>query len=253
MPPGPKLIAGDLNGPLEAFPTLMTMLREEGWTDVGADQAKCGGNPCQPTCHTNASSSETRIDYILANELLSPAITACTADRLADYPTHRPIGIQIRTEQLQNTVNENVKPTDFTELFEGKVKEEWEAEEEELKNNEQDEEAAEDNDSRRKQKSANENRIRKRLLKQLHEEMDRQLEKREHRLRWAAHNKNTTSQWDLIAAAFEEANIVFHDLKKGRGGKSQGAVQGPVQKQNQGCTGGPGTRGEGGQWQSRLV
>ena len=45
MPPGPTLIAGDFNGPLEAFPTIMSMFKEEGWMDVGANSEKCGATP----------------------------------------------------------------------------------------------------------------------------------------------------------------------------------------------------------------
>ena len=54
LPPGPKLICGDLNGCLEAFPTVLEMIAEEGWADIGNDASKCGGKPGQPTCHANA-------------------------------------------------------------------------------------------------------------------------------------------------------------------------------------------------------
>ena len=101
----------------------MSMIKEEGWMDVGTNSEKCGGHPNQPTCQVNASSRETRIDYVIANDRLSLAITTCKVDRLADYPTHKPIGIEIQTEKLQSTTNENVKPTDFAELFEEKVRE----------------------------------------------------------------------------------------------------------------------------------
>ena len=43
QPNGPKFIVGDLNGPVEAFPTLMAMMAEEGWSDIGADPMKCEG------------------------------------------------------------------------------------------------------------------------------------------------------------------------------------------------------------------
>ena len=37
LPPGPKMICGDFNGCLEAFPTIIDMIKEEGWTDIGND------------------------------------------------------------------------------------------------------------------------------------------------------------------------------------------------------------------------
>ena len=53
MDPGPKLIAADLNGPTDAFPTINAMIKEQGWTDIGMDNTKCDGEPGQPTCQTN--------------------------------------------------------------------------------------------------------------------------------------------------------------------------------------------------------
>ena len=44
LEPGPKLIAADLNGPTDAFPTLTGMLEDQGWHDVGMAGDKCGGN-----------------------------------------------------------------------------------------------------------------------------------------------------------------------------------------------------------------
>ena len=80
MDQGPKIIAGDLNGPIEAFPSLQAMLRDQGWFDVGAADDKCGGTPRQPTCHTNEGARETRISYLIANAFLMPAIERCGVD-----------------------------------------------------------------------------------------------------------------------------------------------------------------------------
>ena len=43
MEPGPKLIAADLNGSTNAFPTLESMLAEQEWLDVGMAEDKCEG------------------------------------------------------------------------------------------------------------------------------------------------------------------------------------------------------------------
>ena len=45
MPKDPKMICGDLNGNLEAFPSVIELIKEEGWTDIGNGEALCGGRP----------------------------------------------------------------------------------------------------------------------------------------------------------------------------------------------------------------
>ena len=52
--------------------------------------------------------------------------------------------------------------------------------------------------------------------------MDQQIMKRKHRIAVARQDNDTTMMWDLIAAAVEQANILFHklqgkDAKKMRG------------------------------------
>ena len=48
LEPGPKLIAADLNGSTDAFPTLLGMLKDQGWHDVGMAGDKCGANLAKP-------------------------------------------------------------------------------------------------------------------------------------------------------------------------------------------------------------
>ena len=55
LPDGPKVIAGDLNGRVDAFGTLQNLLQSnEGWTDVGMDERICKGITGHCTCHANA-------------------------------------------------------------------------------------------------------------------------------------------------------------------------------------------------------
>ena len=68
MDPGPKLIMGDFNGTLDAFPTATALIEEHEWTDIGNDYALCQGKPGRFTCHANDGVKESRIDYILAND-----------------------------------------------------------------------------------------------------------------------------------------------------------------------------------------
>ena len=88
---------GDLNGNLDAFPTAMALIKEHGWTDIGNDESKCHGKPGRATCKTHKDANESRIDFILANSKMTPAITSCYVDDNSDYPTHRPLIIEILT------------------------------------------------------------------------------------------------------------------------------------------------------------
>jgi hypothetical protein len=124
MEPGPKAMVGDFNGTVEAFNTLQGMLKEQGWTDVGNDKAKCKGTPGQATCQSNGDAKESRIDYCITNDRLTPAVISCAVDQSGDLPTHRSLFIEINTEELEKTTRELQKPTNFAKLFEEKVQEE---------------------------------------------------------------------------------------------------------------------------------
>ena len=88
MGPGPKLIMDDFNGSLDAFPTAMALIREQGWTEICNDKGKRNGKPGRATCHTNANANESRIDFILANSRMTQAIVNCYVDENSDFPTH---------------------------------------------------------------------------------------------------------------------------------------------------------------------
>ena len=49
MEPGAKLIMGDLNGSLDAFPLAMALIKEHGWTDIGNDDSSCQWKPGKAT------------------------------------------------------------------------------------------------------------------------------------------------------------------------------------------------------------
>ena len=121
MEPGPKLIMSDLNGSLEAFPTPMAFLREHGWTDIGNDDHKCQGKPGRATCYTKEEAKESRIDIILANSRMTPAIVKCYVDESSDYPTHRPLCIAVLTRLPEVYVKELQRPTNFANMFEQRI------------------------------------------------------------------------------------------------------------------------------------
>ena len=71
-------------------------------------------------------------------------------------------------------------------------------------------------------------------MEELHVVMDQQIDIRKHRLEHAALSKDTNRLWSLIAAAIEEANIIFHKLE----GKQTANMRGRSKATNQTCDGG---------------
>ena len=130
MPPGPKLICGDLNAQRGCLPILEAMLAEEGWTDIGNDDKATRGNPGQYTCHANAGVKQSRIDFLIANEYLTPAIKAFEVINDANFPTHRPIRIRVATAKLKKVTNQVRKPTNYATMFQEKLEKETKAKQE---------------------------------------------------------------------------------------------------------------------------
>ena len=64
--------------------------------------------------------------------------------------------------------------------------------------------------------------IRKRNLDQPHERMDEAIGERKHRLAYAAMIKDTSTQWDIIAAGVEEGVINFFELEGKEATKMKG-------------------------------
>ena len=225
MDVGPKAISGDLNGPLEAFPTILEMIKDQGWTDVGGHEAICKGKPYQATCHTNESAAESRIDYFIANEQLTPAITHCEVDPSSDYPTHRPLCIDISTNDLKKKTKQLIKPTDMAEMMEERILKELKSDQDK-----REEIIKQMREGESEPKEVHECDVRKRCLEELQVLMDHQIEKRHHRFELAIHTRNVQRMWDLIAAAFEEANILFHGLKEVQAKKARGRSRITYQK-----------------------
>ena len=204
MAPGPKLICGDLNAHRGCLPNFEAMLEEEGWLDVGNDNKATRGSPGMHTCHANAGVKKSRIDFIIVNEHLAPAVKVFEVNNDGNYPTHRPIRIRIATAQLKTTTNQLRRPTNYATLFQEKMDKDVKAKQEMMD--------AEAKANGEKAKKVDENLIRKSNLDKLHALMDKHLKEREPRIKRAVSQKNTTMQWDLIVAAVEAANIEFHGL-----------------------------------------
>ena len=80
MDSGPKMIMGDINATTDALLTILQMMVEGGWTDVGGIARICNGDTNMPTCHANANAKESRIDFIFVNAYLLPPIDKSWVD-----------------------------------------------------------------------------------------------------------------------------------------------------------------------------
>ena len=101
---------------------------------------------------------------------MTPAITSCYVDDNSDYPTHRPLVIEVVTKLLESTCKERRKPTNFAWILNQKIEKEVD---EALKKRE--EEKAKGNDDFKEEQEYS---IRKRNLESLQKEMDIAVERR---------------------------------------------------------------------------
>ena len=97
------------------------MIRDEGWCDTGASTAICGEHVNSPTCHCNDKAKETRIDYIITNQFLTPVASKGRVDNESGFPTHRPFAIDVEAALTNIRLKKLRKPDDFSEMFEEKV------------------------------------------------------------------------------------------------------------------------------------
>ena len=108
------------------FPTLQALLQpDEGWTGVGMDKDICGGNVRRYTCHANEGVKESRIDYIITNCWLTPALENGRVDICDDFPTHLPFAVDIRVAKLKQTLKAPRPVTNYANLHEDKVQKEY--------------------------------------------------------------------------------------------------------------------------------
>ena len=43
------------------------MIENDGWTDLGANASRWGGEDCKPTCKANKQTNASRIDHVVAS------------------------------------------------------------------------------------------------------------------------------------------------------------------------------------------
>jgi len=118
----------------------MALINEQEWTDIGNGELRCQDRPGRATCYTKDKAKESRIDFIIANNRMTPAIVKCHVDESSDYPTHRPLCIEVLTKLLEFNVKELRRPTNFACMMEQRIEDELDEEakkrdEENLKGN----------------------------------------------------------------------------------------------------------------------
>ena len=59
---------------------------------------------------------------------MTPAIVKCYVDESSDYPTHRPLCIEVLTRMLEVNVKELQRPTCVASLFEQRIEAELDTE-----------------------------------------------------------------------------------------------------------------------------
>ena len=132
----------------------------------------------------------------------------CKVDQYSGLPAHKPLAVEIEVADLKQVTRVLAKPANFADMFEEKLKEDLEALEQEV----QEGTLTKGHAMLDKKGRPNENNVRRRNTREFQRLLDQQIEVRKHRLELAVHQKDTTRQWDLTAAAFEAAAIEFHGL-----------------------------------------
>ena len=109
----PELITGDFNIDPRRSAALRSAVATGLWCDVAASFATASGSDVQPTCFKNIGSPGTRIDAMMANSVLSPAVKDFAILPDVNFPTHRAIQAKLCTDAYSQTVLQYVKPRAF--------------------------------------------------------------------------------------------------------------------------------------------
>jgi len=95
--PGPILITGDLNGPLDRFPSLENAIQQGEWIDVGANASVNGGVQPIGTCRSSTPGARlNRRDYVIANDRALNLIESFEVDSNALLPVHAVIKVRFK-------------------------------------------------------------------------------------------------------------------------------------------------------------
>ena len=188
-PPGPKMVAGDINGEIADFETLADMMGQHGWTDAGATQHICPQGVCMPTCRVSGVTQATRRDYVLVNEYLLPAVVECKVCYDDTFPTHSPVSVAIASAKVP-TQRRRLRQVDSAATA---IQEKMQS----CIGNKTGKEAADE---------------KKAQVERLHAYMNMKFEKRTDRMQEAQGQADAHRLWDLITAAVEESFVRYLEL-----------------------------------------
>ena len=150
------MVVGDLNGDLESLPMIQHLIKDKGWVDIGSQEQLCMGGTEEPTCNINAKCKESRIDFILVNDILLDAAEGYRVSKEDLFPTHRPVQVCLDLAKLSVEKRTLRQPMSAADAYEEKVE----------RLVEEGKDGAQENEIRRAEKQA------------LHDAIDHQLEQR---------------------------------------------------------------------------
>lgn len=111
------IINGDFNADEGTIPTLSHMTETQGWTDCGAQADIWGGIPRQFTCRAGPNTKISRIDFVLVNEALFPAIRGFQVDCSCIYKTHQPMQLRLDAGSMTQESDRYRKTTSASKLI----------------------------------------------------------------------------------------------------------------------------------------
>ena len=102
---GPIIITTDLNCNPNRLPALQYAIEYEGWVDVGGNGSMFNGIDGENTCRATPYASETRRDYIFANNKAVPLIESFKVDDDASLHTHKILTLQFKESKPVHEYN----------------------------------------------------------------------------------------------------------------------------------------------------
>ena len=96
LPPGPKMLCGDLNCDIADLPDVNRRIQEGMIVDLGAYALLFGHQANQPTCEAHNSFQATRRDYSLVSIEMFPMIKDVQVLNRGEVPIHSPIAIDLQ-------------------------------------------------------------------------------------------------------------------------------------------------------------
>ena len=109
----PVVIAGDFNIDPRRSAIVKSAVAAGIWYDAAVSFSMAALTEVQPTCFKNTGSPGTRIDAMMVNSVLAPALQSFTVLDKVNVPTHKAIQLHVRADAYRQMVLQYVKPRVF--------------------------------------------------------------------------------------------------------------------------------------------